>query len=229
MIDRYEMALPTGAWPNWVLGNHDQHRVATRLGPAQARAAAMLLLTLRGTPTLYYGDELGLADAIVPPDRVQDPLEKRQPGQGFGRDPERSPMPWDPSNNGGFSAGMPWLPLVNDWRALNVERQRSAPQSMLALYRDLIGLRRSEPALEVGEYVGLGANGSVLAYMRRSEGHSTFLVALNLGASPAEFATDRIRVQGDIALTTIGKRARERIAGRVRLAPHEGVIIRLES
>jgi alpha-glucosidase len=121
------------------------------------------------------------------------------------------------------------LPLVNDWRALNVERQGSDPTSMLALYRDLIGLRRSEPALEVGEYVGLGANGSVLAYVRRSEGHSTFLVALNLGASPAECATDRIRVQGDIVLTTIGKRARERIAGRVRLAPHEGVIIRLES
>jgi alpha-glucosidase len=93
LIDGYESSLPNAAWPNWVLGNHDQHRVATRLGSAQARVAAMLLLTLRGTPTLYYGDELGLPDAMVPADSVQDPLEKRQPGQGFGRDPERSPMP----------------------------------------------------------------------------------------------------------------------------------------
>ena len=96
LVDAYEAALPDGAWPNWVL---EQPRPAAarqpRLGAAQARAAAVLLLTLRGTPTLYYGDEIGMADVPVPPDRVQDPWERRVPGQGLGRDPERTPMQWD--------------------------------------------------------------------------------------------------------------------------------------
>ena len=94
LIEGYEAALPDGAWPNWVLGNHDRPRLASRLGPAQALVAAVLLLTLRGTPTLYYGDELGLRDVAVPPEHVQDPWEKRVPGQGLGRDPVRAPMPW---------------------------------------------------------------------------------------------------------------------------------------
>src|SRR5690606_17789642 len=79
-VDAYEAALPPDGWPNWVLGNHDNHRIASRIGEAQARVAAMLLLTLRGTPTLYYGDEIGMADVPIPPDRVQDPYEKNVPG-----------------------------------------------------------------------------------------------------------------------------------------------------
>src|SRR6185312_2995569 len=95
LADAYEAALPDGAWPNWVLGNHDRPRLAGRVGAAQARAAAVLLLTLRGTPTLYYGDEIGMGDVPVPADRVQDPWERRVPGQGLGRDPVRTPMQWD--------------------------------------------------------------------------------------------------------------------------------------
>src|SRR5262249_54798742 len=86
-ITEYERALPAGAWPNWVLGNHDNHRIASRIGPAQARIAAMLLLTLRGTPTIYYGEEIGMMDIAVSPREVQDPFEKKQPGLGLGRDP----------------------------------------------------------------------------------------------------------------------------------------------
>src|SRR5277367_4186842 len=108
LIATYEAALPLGAWPNWVLGNHDRPRVATRRGPAQARVAAMLLLTLRGTPTLYYGDELGLSDVFVPIGQIRDPRELREPGLGLGRDPVRSPMPWDESHNGGFTTAQPW-------------------------------------------------------------------------------------------------------------------------
>ena len=84
-VDGYEGSLPSYGWPNWVIGNHDNHRVATRIGRAQARVAAMLLLTLRGTPTLYYGDEIGMHDVPVPPERVQDPFEKNVPGLGLGR------------------------------------------------------------------------------------------------------------------------------------------------
>ena len=86
-VQRYEIALPEGAWPNWVLGNHDRHRIATRVGPEQARIAQMLLLTLRGTPTCYYGDELGMADVEIPPDRVQDPLGQERAGVGPGPRP----------------------------------------------------------------------------------------------------------------------------------------------
>ena len=160
LIATYEAALPTCAWPDWVLGNHDQHRVVTRLGPDLARVAAMLLLTLRGTPTLYYGDELGLPDAVVPPHLAQDPLEKQQPGHGLGRDPERSPMPWDAGSSAGFTSGTPWLPLVADWRTLNVEIALKDPDSLLSLQRRLLALRRSALALAVGSYVGLPSTGT---------------------------------------------------------------------
>ena len=107
LISRYEAALPSDGWPNWVLGNHDQHRLASRIGMAQARVAAMLLLTLRGTPTLYYGEELGMRDVTIPPERVQDPWEKNVPGLGLGRDPERTPMLWDSSLNAALAPGPP--------------------------------------------------------------------------------------------------------------------------
>ena len=123
MIDRYETALPAGGWPNWVLGNHDRPRIATRVGSAQARVAALLLLTLRGTPTLYYGDEFGMHNVAIPPDRVQDPLEKNVPGKGLGRDPCRTPMQWDDSAHAGFTTGEPWLPLAPDHASHNVLRE----------------------------------------------------------------------------------------------------------
>ena len=79
LVEDYEAALPDGAWPNWVLGNHDRPRIATRVGPEQAKVAAVLLLTLRGTPTLYYGDEIGVADVPIPPDQIRDPWALREP------------------------------------------------------------------------------------------------------------------------------------------------------
>ncbi len=107
--------LPPGGWPNWVIASHDYPRIAAKLGEAQARVAAMLLLTLRGTPTLYQGDELGIGKVIVPSDRVRDPKELREPGIGLGRDPSRTPMAWDRSPHAGFSSVEPWLPLHVDW------------------------------------------------------------------------------------------------------------------
>ena len=110
----------------------------SRIGGAQARVAAMLLLTLRGTPTLYYGDELGMHDVVIPPELVQDPWEKNVPGLGLGRDPERTPMLWDSSLNAGFSAGTPWLPVAPDYQTANVQAQRDDPASMLTLYHRLM-------------------------------------------------------------------------------------------
>src|SRR6185503_17285360 len=142
LIAEYERALPEGAWPNWVLGNHDQHRIASRVGAAQARVAAMLLLTLRGTPTMYNGDEIGMHDVDIPPELVQDPQELGVPGIGLGRDPERTPMQWDASPNAGFTSGTPWLPLAANYRTANVAAEHDDPASMLTLYRRLIALRR---------------------------------------------------------------------------------------
>ena len=123
----WRVLIDAGAWPSWVLGNHDRHRIASRVGPAQARVAAVLLLTLRGTPTLYYGDEIGMTDVPIPPDRVQDPFERNVPGLGLGRDPERTPMQWSAAPNAGFTAGTPWLPVAADYRETNVETQRRDP------------------------------------------------------------------------------------------------------
>ena len=170
LIRDYEALLPPGAWPNWVLGNHDKSRLATRLGPAQARTAAMLLLTLRGTPTLYYADELGLADVTIPPDRIQDPAEKNQPGIGMGRDPERTPMPWDPTPLAGFTTGTPWLPLNPDHATVNVRSEWEELRSILSLYRQLLELRRTHPALHSGSIHSVAAEHGVLRYTREATG-----------------------------------------------------------
>jgi alpha-glucosidase len=228
LIREYEEALPEGGWPNWVLGNHDQHRIATRVGRAQARVAAMLLLTLRGTPTVYYGDEIGMVDVPIPRDRVQDPLERNVPDQGLGRDPERTPMQWAPTENAGFTTGEPWLPIADDYEEYNVEALRGDPTSILALHRQLIDLRRGEPALEIGRYEPAEADGDVLAYYRRGRaGESSFLIALNLGPEPHTLPLPA-EVRGAVALSTHLDHAGRRVAGELRLRGDEGVVVRLE-
>jgi alpha-glucosidase len=183
LVADYEAALPPGGWPNWVLGNHDRPRVAARLGQAQARVAAMLLLTLRGTPTLYYGDELGLSDVDIPAVEVQDPRELREPGLGLGRDPVRTPMPWDERENASFTKARPWLPLNADWPTRNVARMAAEPHSVLTLYRRLLSVRRTHPALSMGDFTLLDAEGDAIAYARR-HASERLVVALNLGTSP---------------------------------------------
>jgi alpha-glucosidase len=197
LIAGYEAALPPGGWPNWVLGNHDRPRAAARFGDAQARIAAMLLLTLRGTPTIYYGDEIGIGAVDIPADRIADPRELREPGLGFGRDPVRTPMAWDGSAHAGFSAGVPWLPLHADWPDRNVTAERDDPASMLSLYRDLLQLRRAHRALSLGEMTMLPAEGAVLAYERTYAGERIIIV-LNLSGSEA-----RISLPEDVATTRL--------------------------
>ena len=223
IIARYEAALPSGGWPNWVLGSHDAPRIAGRLGEPQARVAAMLLLTLRGTPTLYQGDELGIGKVTIPLDRVRDPQDIRQPGLGLGRDGARTPMPWDDSANAGFSTVEPWLPLNEDWRMRNVAAQEREPDSMLNLYRRLLALRRRHPALSVGDFTMLPSERGVLQY-ERSEGGERLLIALNLEAEPR-----RVHIPADVRLaelliSTHGSRCFEG-----SLASDEGIVLRLET
>lgn len=225
LIAGYETALPPGGWPNWVLGNHDRPRVATRRGEVQARVAAMLLLTLRGTPTLYYGDELGLSDVPIPPRQVQDPCELRQPGKGLGRDPVRTPMPWDASAQAGFSTVAPWLPLNADWPVRNVARQAAEADSILVLHRRLLAVRRAHPALAVGDFALLDAEDDVLAYERR-HGAERLVVALNLGAQPQRLALPKWAQDSRPLLSTLADAAAIR-DGVLQLRPDEGVILTL--
>jgi alpha-glucosidase len=220
MISEYERLLPNGAWPNWVLGNHDRPRIASRVGLAQARVAAMLLLTLRGTPTLYYGDEIGMQNVAIPPEAVQDPLERRIPGLGLGRDPVRTPMQWSAAPGAGFTTGTPWLPLSTNYVDVNVAAQRADGRSMLALHKALIALRRAEPALQLGRLELVETAADVLAYTREDR----FLIALNATGTSRRIELPR---PGAIALSTHLDRAGERVAGALALRPDEGLIVRL--
>jgi oligo-1,6-glucosidase/alpha-glucosidase len=219
LIADYEAALPPNGWPNWVIASHDYPRIAARLGEARARVAAMLLLTLRGTPTLYQGDELGIGNVEIPPNRLRDPKELREPGLGLGRDPSRTPIAWDSSPNGGFSDAEPWLPLHQDWQTRNVAAEEGDPGSMLSLYRALMALRRSEPALSIGSVDRIEASDYVLAY-QRLHGPSRLQILLNLSGNERRMP-DGIE-RGETLLSTLGSAPPD-----AWLRPDEGLIIRL--
>lgn len=224
LIDEYEAALPAGAWPNWVLGNHDRPRVASRVGQEQARVAAMLLLTLRGTPTLYYGDEIGMHQVAIAPEQVRDPFEKNVPGIGVGRDGCRTPMQWNALPYAGFSTSVPWLPLSDDFTHENVVNLEADSRSILNLYKALIDLRKRRRELVSGAYVPIAAEGDLLLYRRQCEDEAV-VIALNLGSEPVSLASDAIGLDGEILLSTFLDRQSEKVHGGLDLRGDEGVII----
>jgi len=222
-IDDYEAELPHGAWPNWVLGNHDKSRIASRVGPAQARVAQMLLLTLRGTPTCYYGDELGMRDVPIPHELAHDPQEILSPGHG--RDPERTPLQWDASLNAGFSTATPWLPVASDFRDVNVAAERDDSLAMLTLVRRLLELRRATPALTVGSVRTLDTGqADTLAYVREADGQCV-LVVLNFGATPYTLDLGHVASSGRILVATGLDRAGAVDLARLSLEANEGLVI----
>jgi alpha-glucosidase len=227
VVDGQEAALPPGAWPNYVLGNHDEPRLASRYGREDARLAAMLLLTLRGTPTLYYGDEIGMVDVPIPPDQQQDPWGLRVPGMG--RDPCRTPMQWSPAPNAGFSAPETpklWLPLAEDYRETNVERELADPASILSLYQRLLALRKASPALQVGTYQPVEDTPETCYLYLRSAGQQRFLIALNFSDGSQHVVVPGERV-GRIELSTYLDREGRAGPGDVVLRAHEGLIVAL--
>lgn len=227
-IDLYESALPLMGWPNWVLGNHDKPRVASRVGFMQARVAAMLLLTLRGTPTIYYGDEIGMRDVAIPFEEVQDPQGLNMPDKHLSRDPSRTPMQWDNSEHGGFSEAKPWLRLDKTFSRVNVSAQKEDNYSMLSLYWRLIRLRGQEPALAEGSYTPVYADRQVIAFMRQLEGHAGFLVVLNLTHRPAYFKPDKFSFKGKVEIATIPEMEGSMVAGNISMDGDEGLLIRLD-
>ena len=237
MVDDYEAALPSEAWPNWVLGNHDQHRLATRVGASQARVANMLLLTLRGTPTSYYGDELGMENVPIPPEKVQDPPAVNQPeiAHIVGRDPERTPMQWDDSPNAGFSAPEVkdlWLPLAPNYKDVNVESELKDPRSTLNFYRNLLACRKASPALLWGDYgpVELDspeAKANCFVFTRHAAAENErMLVALNFSGEDQKLSLPQFGT-GRVILSTRMDRDDEVNLGDFTLRANEGCIIEL--
>ena len=226
LVESYEAALPEGGWPNWVLGNHDRPRIASRVGIDQARVAAMLLLTLRGTPTIYYGDELGMEQVPIRSQDVRDPFELNVPGKGLGRDGCRTPMPWDGSVHAGFSSAKPWLPLAGNYPVVNVAEQREQAGSIYRLHRQLIELRKTRPSLRLGSYQPIVADGDLLLYVRAQADERT-LIALNLGSEPTVVTFPAEAANGSVLLSTHGDRIGDPVAQDLALRANEGVMIAL--
>ncbi|MBV9519919.1 MAG: DUF3459 domain-containing protein [Hyphomicrobiales bacterium] len=222
-VDAYYKAIPDWAWPDWVIGGHDKKRVADKIGQPQARVLAMLLLTLKGTPFFFAGDEIGMEPVSIPPERVLDPFEKLVGGYGLNRDPERSPMRWDESENGGFTTGEPWLPMGNILER-NVEQQRRDPQSLLSLYRHLIELRRREPALAEGEFLASRSHSDVLIFRRRLN-DVEILVGLNLVHEPRRWEWEG---SGTLLLSTHLDRKEQPLKGPTLLRADEGLMVKLD-
>lgn len=229
-IEKHEGHLPQNAWPNWVLGNHDQDRIASanRAGIEGARLAHMLLLTLRGTPTMYYGDELSMGNGDIPPEQFQDPQAVNEPEIGRSRDLERTPMQWDNSRYAGFSASSPWLPVNADYATCNVATQQAEPTSMLNFVKQLITLRQQSAALNHGSYMILPVfTSEVLAYLR-TEGLENILVVLNFSAKEkAVNLTANSQKAQQIILSTYCDRHDEVSLNPLKLRPYEGLILRM--
>jgi alpha-glucosidase len=236
-------SLPPGGWPNFTLSNHDQLRAIYRhraggLTQPRAKLAAAMLLTLSGTPFIYYGEELGMTCFKPRKSALRDPLGVRTwPFWKNGRDPERTPMQWTAGENAGFSKADPWLPVNPDLGEVNVERESADPLSMLSHYRNLLRLRRDEAVLRTGIFVPLSnGEGGVFSYRREAEGTGlapgtpsgaaaprSIAVYLNFDGKPREARIDR----GGIVLSGSTHRAVSSgvSAGKERLDPCEVLIV----
>lgn len=233
LIEKYEKAFPAPLLPTYVLENHDRSRCLDRVGGdlRKARSLAVLLCTLRGVPTIYQGQEIGMANRYVPISEARDPfartffswmpemISKRLP-ERVNRDEVRTPMQWDDGPNAGFSpaGGVPWLPVADDFRTRNVQVQTGDPASMLELYRSLLQLRRARPALHAGELQLLEGGDDVVAF-RRLAGTDAVVVAVNLGDGPA-----RVPLGAAAHLLVASDTAAEIRDDTLRLPPHSGAV-----
>ena len=225
LVATYEAALPEGAWPNWVLGNHDQPRIASRAGEADSRMAQMLLLTLQGTPICYFGDELGMRDCVIPDEFTVDP----QAAAGRSRDGARTPMQWSLAPHAGFTTphAVPWLPVDGSYPNINVEVQDVDPRSHLSLFRRLIELRREHPALHLGsQKVMNGDREELLVFLREHNGDRV-LVILNFGSSVLAVDSMEVGEKARVLCSTLMDRFGDVYISSLELRSHEGLLLAL--
>lgn len=222
-IELIESVVPVHGFPNYVLNNHDMRRFASRVGEKQAKNAGMLLLTLRGTPTLYQGEELGMLDGIIQAHQMQDP-QGINLGVAYTRDVCRTPFLWDSSDTyAGFSTVTPWLPINHDYQAYAVDTLSKDKHSILELYRALLNLRRSTNALTIGRYESVQSPKGVFAYLRTYQSER-YLIVLNITSKPISFEHPE---KGTIVLDTGLKRQGEPFPQVAELWGDEGIIIKL--
>ena len=236
-LSNHVPAIPKGGSATIVFSNHDQQRHIDRYGKggdaeARARAAALLLFTLPGTPFMYYGEELGMRNAKLRYRQLRDPYTKRFWPFRPGRDPARTPMQWDSSVRAGFTTGEPWLPVGPSSGKLNVAREAADPCSLLNLYKRLIALRRASSALTVGGCSLIEAGSSeCLLYERLA--HSAdgaierMLVIVNFSPREVELALPGRARHGRWLLSTDAAADAGPVSPLVRLAPNEGRLARL--
>ncbi|MGB6555712.1 MAG: alpha-amylase family glycosyl hydrolase [Candidatus Binataceae bacterium] len=216
-VAQVEELFPRGSWPTYTLSNHDFPRHLTRYADgdwstARARLAAVMILALRGTPFLYYGEELGMPNVEIAKSQWRDPV---------GRDGCRTPMQWSGAKHGGFTVGAPWL-QCGDYAAVNAARQMDDPASMLSFYRRMIRVRRESPALETGDVKILEAPEDCLIFARTA-GISRAIVALNFSTETREIEVPRAK----ILISNDSGRAPGAISGTVQLAPLEAIVLAL--
>ncbi len=221
IVGNIEGGLPRHGWPVWMGSNHDADRMASRWcenDDRKVRCALMMLLTLRGTPLLGYGDEIGLPDVELTEDQLRDPVGMRYWPAYAGRDPGRTPMQWTTEPGAGFteSGAQPWLPL-GDAHAHNVADQQADESSVLHLCRDLIALRKQERDLRLGAYRKRASPDGTWVF-RRGKG---FVVAINMSDDVAKIT----RLRGTIRLSTGRDRDGQSFSGGLTLEAWEGVVM----
>jgi alpha-glucosidase len=187
----------------------------------------MLLLTLRGTPTIYYGEEIGMTDVPIPFEEVQDPQGLNMPDKNLSRDPSRTPMQWNDSEHAGFSPVKPWLRLNANYKRRNVETEKRDPYSMLNFYKQLIELRQKEASFTTGNYKPVHADQQSLAYIRKAENEKAFLVVLNLSHRPCYLNIQHLKIYGTVILSTSPELHGTTITERIQLSGDEGMVVEL--
>lgn len=228
-IKKWYRSVPEKGWQCNVLSNHDQPRGRSRfMGGAdsekRARIAAVFLLTVRGTPFLYYGEELGMKNTRLSRSDIVDPLGRRYWPVYSGRDCSRTPMLWTGKENAGFSHARPWLPVDSDYKKINVKTQAGDRYSILNLYRDLIQLRRKHKALSEGDFIPVirGFN-NVLAWFR-AYGNEKFFIVLNFSSKEKKIKTGH-RDQWRVMISSHRTRYEHFTSLDMVLAPYEATVV----
>ena len=227
-VEAFDNALPAGAQPVVVLGSHDEPRLASRWGEQQARVAAVMLLTLRGTPIIYYGDEIGMLNGELPTEGSLDPWPELAGLPELSRDVARTPMQWDATAGAGFtkSSTSPWLPIHARSGEINVATQQEDPRSLLSLYTKLLELRHASPALLHGRYQALEDQPEGTYVYRRELDRERYLIALNF--SPvAQSLSNQSERSGHILISSYLDLKGEVDLTELSLRADEGLVIRL--
>jgi alpha-glucosidase len=223
-IDEFDASLLPQDVPTYVLGNHDRTRVATQRGPKQARALALLTLTLRGTPFVYYGEEIGMQDVGIPKHALRDGFVRTSDGL-FCRDAERTPMQWNDKENAGFSLHKPWLPVSKDYKEVNVEVEKGDTQSTLNLYKFLIHFRNSNQTLIDGKYKSFDAHShDVFAYTRDSAKETLFVYINFSGVEVTELLPEGKHEL--ICTTLLDVLPGKVVSNQIILRPYEACLLR---